>query len=57
MPQCEKSRSLTQYGQHCVVLEHLHGTRAHKVDGLQRVALADEELSGCAERRLDDKRE
>lgn len=53
----EKIVSLTQYGQHCVVLKHLHRARAHKVDGLQRVALTDEELSGCAEGGLNDQRE
>lgn len=49
--------SLTQYGQHGVVLQDLHGPRADEVDGLQGVALPDEELARSAEGGLDDERE
>lgn len=45
---------LTQYSQHSVVLEDLHGAWADKVDGLQGVTLPDEELAWGAEGGLDD---
>lgn len=40
---------LTQYGQHSVVFQNLHGARADEVDGLQGVSLPDEELARSAE--------
>lgn len=48
---------LTQYGEHSVVFQDFHGTWTHKVDGLQGIALPDEELPGGTEWRLDDERQ
>lgn len=47
------SHWLTQYGQHSVVFQDLHGPWADKVDGLQGVSLPDEELPRGAEGGLD----
>lgn len=47
----------TQDGQHHPVFQHLHGSRAHKENGLQGVALPQQVLAGCAEGRLDVQRE
>ncbi len=49
--------NLTQYSQHSVVLEHFHGAWADKVDGLQSVTLANEELSWSTEGGFDDERQ
>lgn len=47
----------TQNGQHSVVLQYFHGTWAYKVDSLEGVALADEELPRSAKGGLDDEGE
>lgn len=47
----------TENGEHSAVLQHFHGARAHKVDSLEGVALADEELPGGREGGLDNKGE
>lgn len=43
----------TENGQHRAVFKNLHGARAHKVDGLQSVPLAQQVLPGGAEGGFD----
>lgn len=48
---------LTEDGEHHAVLEDLHGAGADKEESLERVAMPQQVLAGCAERRLDVQRE
>lgn len=47
----------TQDGEHHAILQHFHGARTDEEDGLERVALTEEVLSGSAEGRLDVQRQ
>lgn len=52
--EAEQKFFVTQNGKHGVVLQHFHGARAYKVDGLQGVTLPDQEFPRSAEGRLND---